>query len=87
MRLHRKDGRFNMCLAIPGEVLEVRGTTATISVLGVRRDVSIELLADVEIGDYVIVHAGCAIAKVDEKEAMATIELFRELGEMKDGQQ
>ncbi|MCX7708296.1 MAG: HypC/HybG/HupF family hydrogenase formation chaperone [Clostridia bacterium] len=74
-----------MCLAIPGEVLEIKDKKAVISVMGAKTEVSIELLENVKIGDYLIVHAGCAIAIVDEKEAMETIELFRELGEITNG--
>ena len=69
-----------MCLAIPGEILEINGGRAVISVMGVKREVSVELLEGLKTGDYIIVHAGCAIARVDENEAKETIELFRELG-------
>ena len=74
-----------MCLAIPGEVLEINGKKATVSIMGAKSEASIELLEDVKPGDYVIVHAGCAIAIVDNKEARDTIELFQELGEMMHG--
>ncbi len=72
-----------MCLAVPGEVKVILGKKALIDTLGVEREASIELLKDVKVGDYVIVHAGCAIAKVDEEEALETIKLFKELEELK----
>ena len=72
-----------MCLAVPGEVKVILGKKALIATLGVEREASIELLKDVKVGDYVIVHAGCAIAKVDEGEALETIKLFKELEELK----
>ena len=53
---------------------------ATIDVGGVTRSVSLMLLADVEVGDYVIVHAGFAIHKVDPREAQESLKLFREVG-------
>lgn len=68
-----------MCLAVPAEVVEIKGTKATINTLGVLSDVSVELLGEVKVGDYIIVHAGCAIAKIDEQEAKETIKLYEEL--------
>lgn len=68
-----------MCLAIPGKVIEINGKSVTIDVMGALREASIELLEDVQLGDFVIVHAGCAIEKVDPDEAVKTIELFKEL--------
>ncbi len=70
-----------MCLAIPGKITSVSGSRATVSIMGVTKEVSIDLIESVETGDYVIVHAGCAISKIDEKEALETLEIFRELEE------
>lgn len=69
-----------MCLAIPGKVIEIKGKMAVADILGVMREISIELLSGVKIGDYVLIHAGCAIQLVDELEAAETIKLFNELG-------
>ena len=64
-----------MCLAVPARVVEcLEGDRALIDLEGVRMDISIELLDDVHPGDYVIVHVGYAIGKLDEQEALATLE-------------
>ena len=57
----------NMCLAVPSKIVEIKDLLATVDVDGVRREASLMLLEDVNIGDYVIVHAGFAISKVDEE--------------------
>ena len=74
-----------MCLALPGKIIEIKGKTGTVEMLGVSREVSLELIKDYKLGDYVLVHAGCAISKVDEEEAIKTMELFNELKEMDNG--
>ncbi len=58
-----------MCLGIIGRIAELDQGLAQIDMFGVRREVSVELLDDVKIGDRVMVHAGAAISKIDEKEA------------------
>lgn len=70
---------LDMCLAIPGKVLEITGDSALVDFDGVKRRVVIGLCKDVKIGDYVIVHAGYAIEIVDKKEAEKSIEVWREL--------
>ncbi len=70
-----------MCLAVPGKVITLDDAIARVDFgSGVIRDVNMSML-EVEIGDYVIVHAGFAIQKVDEKEAKETLKLFEELME------
>jgi len=72
-----------MCLAIPGKIVEitdVENHIAKVEVGGVRRGVNIGMLDDVGIGDYVLVHVGFAMTKVDEKEAEETLRLLQELG-------
>ena len=59
----------NMCLAVPSKIVEIKEALATVDVDGVRREASLLLLEDVKIGDYVILHAGFAISKVDEEVA------------------
>lgn len=71
-----------MCLGISGKVVKIEDKTSLVEIMGVTREVSIELLKGVEIGDYVLIHAGCAIQKIDEEEALRTIELFNELKEI-----
>ena len=73
-----------MCLAIPGEIVDISpGNLATVEVAGVRRAVNIGLLADdpVRTGDWVLVHVGFAMSKIDEAEAAATLDLLRGLGQ------
>jgi len=69
-----------MCLAVPAEVIEVlEGELATVDVGGARTKISLSLVEGVEVGDYVLVHAGFAIETIDEEEARKTIELLEEL--------
>ena len=72
-----------MCLAIPGKVLEIEGSgeprMGRVSFAGIEKRVCLEWIPEVKIGDYVIVHVGFAISKMDEAEAMKTLELFREI--------
>ena len=62
-----------MCLAVPSKIVEIKDLLATVDVDGVRREASLMLLEDVKIGDYVILHAGFAISKVDEEIAKQTL--------------
>ena len=67
-----------MCLAIPSKITRIENNMATIDVDGVKREASLLLLEDAEIGDYVIVHAGFAIHKIDETAAMETLNFLKE---------
>ena len=67
-----------MCLAIPSKIIKIENNMATIDVEGVQREASLMLLEDARIGDYVIVHAGFAIQKLDEAAARETLDLLRE---------
>lgn len=71
-----------MCLAIPGKVVEIGEKFSIVDIMGASREISTELLKGLNIGDYVLVHAGCAIQRIDEEEAMNTIQLFEELKEL-----
>lgn len=68
-----------MCVGIPGKVLKVDGRMATVEVGGATRAIALDLISGVRPGDYIIAHAGFAIHKVDEEEAMKTLEIIREL--------
>ena len=69
-----------MCLAIPARVVEVRpGQMALIDLSGVRKEISTALVDTVSVDDYVIVHVGYAIGKVDPEEAQRTLAMFNEL--------
>lgn len=67
-----------MCLAIPSKITRIQNNMATIDVEGVQREASLMLLEDAQVGDYVIVHAGFAIKKLDETAARETLSLLRE---------
>jgi hydrogenase expression/formation protein HypC len=70
-----------MCLALPARVVELTGPeTARIELSGVRKEISIALVDDVAVGDYLIVHVGYALTKLDPAEADATLALFAEAG-------
>jgi len=68
-----------MCLAIPGKVVELRGLIAIVDYGGVRREVRVDFVPDVKVGDYVIVHTGFAIERMDEKSAKRSIEAWDEI--------
>lgn len=72
-----------MCLAIPARVVELAANdTAIVDLGGVRKDVSLALLEDVVVGDYVIVHVGYALTRLDPEEAEKTLALMAEAGLM-----
>ncbi|MEJ2310370.1 MAG: HypC/HybG/HupF family hydrogenase formation chaperone [Gammaproteobacteria bacterium] len=82
-----------MCLGIPGQILEITdagNTMAKVDVSGVRREVNIACIIDdahpVEscIGDWVLVHVGFAMSRIDEEEAAKTLAILNELGEVQD---
>jgi hydrogenase expression/formation protein HypC len=73
-----------MCLAIPSQIVQIDGQEATIDVAGVRRRTSLMLLEEVQVGDYVIVHAGFAIQKLDAQAATETLALLRQAAEAAD---
>lgn len=77
-----------MCLAIPALLEELVGDfEATVNLGGVRKTISIALVDDVQVGDYVIVHVGHAIGKIDPEEAQRTLAVFAEMAEMVDAGQ
>ena len=72
-----------MCLAIPGKVLEidtaVQPTMGTVSFGGIQKRVCLEWIPDLKVGEYVIVHVGFAISRMNEEEAQETIKLLEEM--------
>ncbi len=74
-----------MCLGIPGRIIEITEGVATVDVGGTKKDASLMLLEDADLGDYVIVHAGFAIEKVDEEAAEETLKFVDELIKMMPG--
>ena len=79
-----------MCLAVPGQVLQIDDRNpdlkmAKVSFGGINKEVCVEFLPDVKVGDYVLVHVGFALNKIDEKDAEETLKILREMGEMESG--
>jgi hydrogenase expression/formation protein HypC len=71
-----------MCLAIPAQVVELLDNDgAVVELGGVRKEISLALVDGVEVGDYVIVHVGYALSRLDPDEAEKTLALFAEIGE------
>ncbi len=77
-----------MCLAIPGKVVEIdtstQPTMGKVSFSGIKKEVCLELVPEVKVGDYVIVHVGFALSIVNEQEAMETLKLIERMGESAD---
>ena len=71
-----------MCLAIPAEVTKILpDDMAVVTMDGVSKEISVALIEDPAVGDYVIIHVGYALTKIDKDEAVRTLELLRELSE------
>ncbi len=68
-----------MCLAIPMKVIELDGIQATVEQEGVTRNIRVDFLNDLKLGEYVLVHAGVAIERIGEEEAAETLQLIKEL--------
>jgi hydrogenase expression/formation protein HypC len=79
-----------MCLAIPGKIISIdRSHTpmmGSVSFAGVRKDVCLEWVPEVKEGDYVIVHVGFALNTIDEQEALETLRLLKEMGDIDGGE-
>ncbi len=71
-----------MCLAIPSKIVEINNNMGTIDVAGVQREASLLLLEDPQVGDWVIVHAGFAIQKIDEAVAQESLRYLREAAQL-----
>ncbi|MCQ2886514.1 HypC/HybG/HupF family hydrogenase formation chaperone [Helicobacter pylori] len=69
-----------MCLAIPSKVIAINDNVAILETLGVQREASLDLMDEsVKVGDYVLLHIGYVMSKIDEKEALESIELYQEM--------
>lgn len=70
-----------MCLAIPAEVTKLLpDDMAVVSIDGVSKEISVALIENLAVGDYVIIHVGYALTKIDPEEAQRTLELLRDIG-------
>ena len=74
-----------MCLAVPMRVVEIEGPIAQVEEGGVRRTARVDLIDGVKLGDYVIVHAGIAIERLEPEEARETLRLFEEMFAREEG--
>jgi len=70
-----------MCLSIPSKIVEIdEDNMATVDTMGIKRMVSLDLMPDVvTIGDYILIHVGFAMNKIDEAEALQSLEVYREM--------
>jgi hydrogenase expression/formation protein HypC len=68
-----------MCLAVPGELIKVEGHQGEVNFSGVCRQADLRLVPNAKVGDFVLVHAGCAIQIIPEDEARETLKLFWEM--------
>ena len=70
-----------MCLSIPSKIVEIdEDNMATVDTMGIKRQVSLDLMLDeVGIGDYILIHVGFAMSKIDEAEALQSLEVYREM--------
>jgi hydrogenase expression/formation protein HypC len=73
-----------MCLAIPAKIVNIEDSMGTVDMAGVQKKVSLILLEDVQVGDYIIVHAGFGIHKIDEEVAMESLKILREAATLLD---
>jgi hydrogenase expression/formation protein HypC len=85
LRTATKRENWKMCLAIPSKITQIKDNMATIDVDGVQREASLLLLEDAGIGDFVIVHAGFAIQKIDEAAARETLKFLKEAAAFVEG--
>lgn len=69
-----------MCLALPAEVISLEDDDAVVSLEGVKKKISLALVEDIKIGDFVLVHVGYALHKVSSEEAERTLKLMSEAG-------
>ena len=76
-----------MCLALPARVLAINNNTATVAVGEVKKDISLSLVEEVEVDDYVLIHVGYALNKIDQEEAERTLKIFAEAGLMNEMEQ
>jgi hydrogenase expression/formation protein HypC len=70
-----------MCLAIPGKVLKIDGNKGIVEIGNMKRNVFMHLVPEAMVDEYVLVHAGCAIQMIDEKEAKITLDILKEFAE------
>lgn len=75
----QEKGDVNVCLAVPAKIIEKKDQLAVVELNGVQREVSLMLLPDAAVGDYVLIHAGFAMQIIDQAEAELTTQLLKEM--------
>ena len=78
-----------MCLAVPGKIMSIEGDDAMtkqakVNFGGIIKDINLAYVPDAKVGEYVIVHVGFALSKVDEEEALKVFEYLKEIGELEE---
>ena len=68
-----------MCLAIPVKIVEIKDAVGVVDIGGLKKECRLDLLDDVKVGDYVLLHAGFAIQKLDIKSAEESLKLFKDI--------
>ncbi len=71
-----------MCLSIPAKVISIDGDTARASVGGAEYDANLQMVEGVKVGDYILLHTGFAIEKLDKEEALKTLKTFEEFDDL-----
>jgi hydrogenase expression/formation protein HypC len=71
-----------MCLSIPAQVISIDGETAEVSVGGTLVKANLSLVDNIKTGDYILLHAGFALQKIDEQEAAETLDIFKEFNDL-----
>ena len=74
-----------MCISIPGKIISIDGDSAKVSIEGNEYTVGLQMLDDVKVGDYVLLHTGFALQKISEEEAQETLKIIREMNNLQDG--
>jgi hydrogenase expression/formation protein HypC len=70
-----------LCLAVPAKIIRIKGKKALADFGGIQREISLSLLDSIKLGDYVIVHTGFAIQKLDKKDAEETLQMWKEIAD------
>lgn len=71
-----------MCLSVPAQVMKIDGENAEVSVGGTIMNANLSMVDDVDVGDYILLHTGFALQKIDEEEAIETLKTFDEFDEL-----
>jgi len=76
-----------MCLSVPALIVTINGDIADVSIGGTLFKAGLQMVEDVKVGDYILLHAGFAIQKISEKDALETLELLKEIDDFQESEQ